>query len=111
VLELDCGQDFDPSRDEDFFAALPPRPAVCLIETRAENAEPFLIRTQDLRHRLQRLLGPADPGSKRLNLRDIVRGIPAAARNLRCRAFARDGETRAEGARCKFGFVALQIDL
>jgi hypothetical protein len=111
VLELDCGQDFDPSRDEDFFAVLPPRPAVCLIETRAENAEPFLIRTQDLRHRLQRVLGPADPGSKRLNLRDIVRGIPAAARNLRCRAFARDGETRAEGARCKFGFVALQIDL
>ncbi|HLZ51333.1 MAG TPA: hypothetical protein VKP61_11295 [Candidatus Acidoferrum sp.] len=75
VLELDCGQDFDPSRDEDFFAALPPRPAVCLIETRAENAEPFLIRTQDLRRRLQRLLGPADPTSKRLNLRDLARGI------------------------------------
>jgi excinuclease UvrABC nuclease subunit len=75
VLELDCGQDFDPSRDEDLFAALPPRPAVCLIETRAENAEPFLIRTQDLRRRLQRLLGPADPGSKRLNLRDLARAI------------------------------------
>ncbi len=75
VLELDCGQDFDPTRDEDFFAALPPRPAVCLIETRAENAEPFLIRTQDLRRRLQRLLGPADPTSKRLNLRELARGI------------------------------------
>jgi excinuclease UvrABC nuclease subunit len=75
VLELDCGQDFDPSRDEDFFAALPPCPAVCLIETRAENAEPFLIRTQDLRRRLQRLLGPADPASKRLNLRDLARAI------------------------------------
>ena len=75
VLELDCGQDFDPTRDEDFFAALPPRPAVCLIETRAENAEPFLIRTQDLRRRLQRLLGPADPSSKRLNLRELARGI------------------------------------
>jgi excinuclease ABC subunit C len=75
VLELDCGQDFDRTRDEDFFAALPPRPAVCLIETRAENAEPFLIRTQDLRRRLQRLLGPADPASKRLNLRELARGI------------------------------------
>ena len=75
VLELDCGQDFDPTRDEDFFAALPPRPAVCLIESRAENAEPFLIRTQDLRRRLQRLLGPPDPTSKRLNLRDLARGI------------------------------------
>jgi len=74
VLELDCGQDFDPTRDEDFFAALPPKPAVCLIESRAENAEPFLIRTQDLR-RLQRLLGPADPASKRLNLRELASGI------------------------------------
>jgi len=75
VLELDCGQDFDPSRDEDFFAALPPRPAVCLIESRAENAEPFLIRTQDLRRRLQRLLGSPDPTSKRLNVRELARGI------------------------------------
>jgi excinuclease ABC subunit C len=75
VLELDCGQDFDLARDEDFFAALPPKPAVCLIESRAENAEPFLIRTQDLRRRLQRLLGPADPTSKRLNLRELASGI------------------------------------
>jgi excinuclease ABC subunit C len=75
VLELDCGQEFDPAHDEDFFAALPPRPAVCLIESRAENAEPFLIRTQDLRRRLLRLLGPADPSSKRLNLRDFARAI------------------------------------
>jgi excinuclease ABC subunit C len=75
VLELDCGQEFDSTRDEDFFAALPPRPAVCLIESRAENAEPFLIRTQDLRRRLQRLLGPPDPASKRLNLRELASGI------------------------------------
>jgi excinuclease UvrABC nuclease subunit len=75
VLELDCGQDFNPTRDEDFFATLPPKPAVCLIEARAENAEPFLIRTQDLRRRLQRLLGPADPASKRLNLRELAGGI------------------------------------
>ena len=75
MLELDCGLDFDPSRDEDFFAALPPRPAVCLIETRAANAEPFLFRTQDLRRRLQRILGPPEPGTKRLNLRDLARAI------------------------------------
>lgn len=75
MLELDCGQEFDPTRDEDFFTALPPRPAVCLLESRAENAEPFLIRTQDLRRRLQRLLGPADPISKRLNLRRLASGI------------------------------------
>src|SRR5580658_3747920 len=76
VLELDCGLAFDPARaDDDFFPALPPKPAVCLIESRAENAEPFLIRTQDLRRRLQRLLGPADPASKRLNLRELAGGI------------------------------------
>ena len=75
MLALDCGQEFDPSRDADFFAALPPRPAVCLIETRAANAEPFLIRTQDLRRRLQRLFGAPEPNSKRLNLRELARGI------------------------------------
>jgi len=50
-------------------------PAVCLIEPREEHAEPFLIRTQDLRRRLQRLLGPLDPASKRLNLREFARGV------------------------------------
>jgi excinuclease ABC subunit C len=75
VLELDCGQKFDSARDENFFSALPPRPAVCLIEAREEKAEPFLIRTQDLRRRLQRLLGPPDPASKRLHLREFARGV------------------------------------
>jgi excinuclease UvrABC nuclease subunit len=75
VLELDCVIDFDPSRDEEFFAALPSSPAVCLIEPRETSAEPFFIRTQDLRRRLQRLLGPSDPGSRRLNLRDFAKGV------------------------------------
>ena len=76
MLELDCGLEFDPARaEDDFFPALPPKAAVCLIEPRAENAEPLLIRTQDLRRRLQRLLGPPDPASKRLNLRELARGI------------------------------------
>jgi excinuclease ABC subunit C len=75
VLELDCGLDFDSSRDADFFSALPPRPAVCLIELHEEKAEPLLIRTQDLRRRLQRLFGPPDPASKRLNLRDTARAV------------------------------------
>src|SRR5215470_4063178 len=75
-LELDCGAQFDAARaEQDFFPALPPRPAVCLIEPREEKAEPFLIRTQNLQRRLQRLLGPADPTSKRLNLQDFARGI------------------------------------
>jgi excinuclease ABC subunit C len=75
VLELDCGAPFDLARSEDFFFALPPRAAVCLIELNDDKAEPLLIRTQDLRRRLQRLLGPPDPTSKRLNLREVARGI------------------------------------
>ena len=76
MLELDCGLEFDTLRAEEaFFPALPPHPAVCLIEPREEKAEPFLIRTQNLQRRLQRLLGPSDPTSKRLNLRDFARGI------------------------------------
>jgi excinuclease UvrABC nuclease subunit len=76
VLELDCGLEFDAANAErEFFPALPLRAAVCLIEPREEKAEPFLIRTQNLQRRLQRLLGPADPASKRLNLREFARGI------------------------------------
>jgi excinuclease ABC subunit C len=75
VLELDCSLEFDPERKEEFFSALPARAAVCLIAPREERAEPYLIRTQDLRRRLQRLLGPVDPASKRLNLRDFARGV------------------------------------
>ena len=76
MLELDCGLEFDATHAEaDFFPALPPRAAVCLIEPREENAEPFFIRTQNLQRRLQRLLGPIDPASKRLNLSEFARGI------------------------------------
>ncbi|MGH9866021.1 MAG: hypothetical protein ACRD4H_11460 [Candidatus Acidiferrales bacterium] len=76
MLELDCGLEFDAARaEEKFFPALSALPAVCLIEPREETAEPFLIRTQNLQRRLQRLLGPPDPASKRLNLRDFARGI------------------------------------
>ena len=74
VLELDCGLEFDARwAEENFFLALPARSAVCLIEPREENAQPFLIRTQNLQRRLQRLLGPVDPASKRLNLSDFAR--------------------------------------
>ena len=38
-----------PRTIEDFFSALPSAAAVCLIELQDENAEPLLIRTQNLR--------------------------------------------------------------
>jgi excinuclease ABC subunit C len=75
VLELDCGLAFDAARAEEFFLLLPADPAVCLIELREEKAEPLLIRTQDLRRRIKRLLGPVDPASKRLNLRELARSV------------------------------------
>jgi excinuclease UvrABC nuclease subunit len=75
VLELDGHLEFDPVRDAEFFSALPQRPAVCLLLPRDPAAEPLLIRTADLRRRLQRLLGPPDPASKRLNLREIAGGV------------------------------------
>src|SRR5215475_13830674 len=75
MLEFDCAIDFNCASDADFFSALPPSPAICLIESREENAEPYLIKTQDLRRRLQRLLGPLDPSSKRLNLRNFAKTV------------------------------------
>ncbi|MGO9642453.1 MAG: hypothetical protein ACLP1Y_14250 [Candidatus Acidiferrales bacterium] len=77
MLDLDCGADFDLARDADFFAALPPHAAVFRIEPRAEfpGAEPYLLRTADLRKRLERLLGPPDPASKRLNLRGFAHAV------------------------------------
>ena len=75
MLELDGHLEFNPARDAEFFSALPPRPAVCLLLPSDPAAEPLLIRTADLRRRLQRLLGPPDPASKRLNLRAIAGAV------------------------------------
>lgn len=75
MLQLDCGLEFDPPRDAEFFALLPNKPAVCLISSSQQAAEPYLVRTADLRRRLQRLLGPPDPATKRLNLREFAHQI------------------------------------
>jgi excinuclease ABC subunit C len=75
VLAFDCGLEFNSSNDADFFSALPPFPAICLIEGQDPKAEPYLIKTQDLSRRLQRLLGPLDPSSKRLNLRNFAKSV------------------------------------
>jgi len=79
MLSLDCGLEFDPAREEEFFAALPARPAVFLIEPRGSVStgagaavHPFLARTWDLRRRLERLLQLPEGRSKRLNLREFA---------------------------------------
>src|SRR5258706_15690934 len=74
MQELDSSADFDATRDREFLAALPARPAVFAIEPRAEltGAQTYLLRTANLRQRLARLLGPPEPASKRLNSREIA---------------------------------------
>jgi len=74
MQELDSTAEFDASRDEEFFAAIPARPAVFSVEPREEliGAKPYLLRTANLRQRLARLLGPSDPASKRLNLSEFA---------------------------------------
>jgi excinuclease ABC subunit C len=74
-VELDRSLPFDAAHEEEFFSALPAQPAVCLIESKQEQAQPYLIRTADLRRRLQRLLGPPEPASKRLSLREFAREV------------------------------------
>ena len=75
MLELDVSLPFYPEFDADFFAALPARPGVILLEMKAPNGEPYLVRTADIRRAAERLLSPADPESKRLNLRVVVGNI------------------------------------
>ncbi len=75
ALELDCGLDFDLAREDEFFAALPPRPAVYVLEPRQKGAQSFLSRTVDLRRAAERLLRKPEALSKRLNLREIAARI------------------------------------
>ena len=74
MLELDSTAPFDAAHDAEFFAALPASPAVLVIEPREDlaGAKPHLLRTANLRQRLMRLLGSADPASRRLNLREFA---------------------------------------
>jgi excinuclease UvrABC nuclease subunit len=67
--------EFSPERDADIFAAVPPSPAVFLLRGEDARAEPYVSKTANLRRRLQRLLGPVEERTKRLNLRDRVRTI------------------------------------
>src|SRR6266849_2889212 len=75
MLPLDCEQEFDPAREEEFFTALPARPAVFLVEPWRKGAQPYLLRTADLKRRLERLLRAPDALSKRLNLREFAARI------------------------------------
>jgi excinuclease ABC subunit C len=72
MLEFGCTLEFDPARDDEFFAVVPQRPGILLIEIRVPHARPHLVRTADLRRTTERLLRPPEPGAKRLNLREVA---------------------------------------
>lgn len=67
--------EFTPERDDEVFGAIPPGPAVFALRGEDAAAEPYVSKTANLRRRLQRLLGPVEERTKKLNLRDRVRVI------------------------------------
>jgi len=75
MLGLDIWREFDPAHEEQFFATVPPRAGVLLVEPRMAGAQPHLVRSADLRRAAERLLRPPDPLSKRLNLREVAAAI------------------------------------
>jgi excinuclease ABC subunit C len=70
--------EFAPERDADIFSAVPASPAVFLLRGADPQAQPYVSKTANLRRRLQRLLGPVEERTKKLNLRDRVHIIEYA---------------------------------
>ena len=70
--------EFAPERDAEILSSVPAAPAVFLLRGADAQAEPYVTKTANLRRRLQRLLGPVEERTKKLNLRDRVRGIEYA---------------------------------
>jgi excinuclease ABC subunit C len=75
MLELDCALEFFADFAADFFAAMPARPGIFLLEMRGAGAQPYLARTADIRRAAERLLSAPDAASKQLNLRDVTARI------------------------------------
>ncbi len=67
--------EFRPELDSQFLGALPSAPAVFLLRGEDPGSEPYVSKTANLRRRMQRLLGTAESGTKRLNLRERVRWL------------------------------------
>jgi excinuclease ABC subunit C len=70
--------EFAPERDAEVFSSVPATPAVFLLRGTDPQAQPYISKTANLRRRLQRLLGPVEERTRKLNLRDRVRVIEYA---------------------------------
>lgn len=67
--------EFSPACDAEIFSAVPAAPAVFMLRSDGAESEPYVSKTANLRRRLQRLLGPVEERTKKLNLRNRVRFI------------------------------------
>jgi excinuclease ABC subunit C len=67
--------EFAPERDAEIFTAVPAASAVFLLRGWGAQSEPYVSKSANLRRRLQRLLGPVEERTKRLNLRDRIASI------------------------------------
>lgn len=70
--------EFAPERDAEVFSSVPAAPAVFLLRGADPQAQPYISKTANLRRRLQRLLGPVEERTKKLNLRDRVHTVEYA---------------------------------
>ena len=66
--------EFSPERDKELFDAAPATAAVFVLRGEA-GSDPYVGKSSNLRRRLQRLLGPAEGQSRKLNLRARVREV------------------------------------
>jgi excinuclease ABC subunit C len=77
-MKLQYSSPFEADRAQEFFESLPPVPAVFVLWPEPDpppGSQPYLGRTRNLRHRLERLLAPPGANSRRLNLRDFARRV------------------------------------
>lgn len=77
-MKLDRSVPFDAGEAEVVLSALPAEPAVFALWPRSDPApdtQPYLGRTRNLRHRLERLLASPRPGLRRLNLHEFTRRV------------------------------------
>ena len=105
--------EFVPERDAEIFSAAPPAPAVFLLRGADSKAEPYVSKTANLRRRLQRLLGPIEERTKKLNLRHRVQVIEYASTGsdfesgLLLYHVLRDAFPKTYSARMRFRFSPL----
>jgi excinuclease UvrABC nuclease subunit len=74
-MDSDHSLPFSPDRSDEIIASLPEASAVFQLRSADPAAEPYINKAANLRKRLERLLSPASPDSKRLNLRDTSNTI------------------------------------